>query len=238
MYLAPAHSSIATRCTSPNAVAHHEIPVFLVWDAYSCGHIARYNRHGIRHVRQATTPSRWPFHAADRFVERYFLVTVARCVGAARVNLFQIKNAARSDGDGINDEGSNSEPRIVRHRFDRFKFRIVSRVMISSSKLSVIIPWRAQTLSSTFEKVHVRYFWNVKSGKVSAWSSSSCIINGPVFVRENKHKNIELRDGAQEGKTVRNATEVEIVSQKLSRVIPTAVDTSIAVPTVPKDNSR
>jgi len=31
---------------------------------------------------------------------------------------------------------------------------------------------------------------------------------------------------------------IEIVSQKLSRVVPFAIDTSIAVPTVPKDNSR
>jgi len=41
-----------------NVVARREIPVFCVSGAYSCGHIARYNRHGIRHVRQATTPSR------------------------------------------------------------------------------------------------------------------------------------------------------------------------------------
>jgi len=35
-----------------------------------------------------------------------------------------------------------------------------------------------------------------------------------------------------------NTVEVQIVSQKLSRVILSAVDTSIAVPSVPKDNSR
>lgn len=130
-----AYSSLikyATRCIPPNAVAHHEIPVFLVWGAYSCGHIARYNRHGIRHVRQATTPSRWPFHAADRFVERYFLVTAAH-VASARREWICLKKHCKIAQNGRRDEGDEKLITTGRGNYYYYYCLLISRSELVSS---------------------------------------------------------------------------------------------------------
>lgn len=56
-------------------------------------------------------------------MERYFLVTAARRVGAARVNLFQ-KLFVSSNDDGMNGEESNSEPQIIPYRLIGLSFKL------------------------------------------------------------------------------------------------------------------
>lgn len=111
----------STRCT---VAVCREIRVFPRFEAHiHATTFARYNRHDIHHIRQATTPSRWPFHAVYRFVERYFLVTAARRVGAThrekeRQSQKETETCLKrllKIRDNKCDEESSDKPRSVYH---------------------------------------------------------------------------------------------------------------------------